>query len=70
MSLKAAIPTAQIKTAIYGLAYYIYHSVHSVQSSYDIAELANKDHLQYLNAVSIDSLKADIFKKVILIIFS
>ncbi len=62
MSLKAAIPTVQFKTMLYGLAYYIYHKI---QGSYDISELANKaDHLQYLNAMSIDSLKADIFKKV------
>ena len=61
MTLDTTIPTTHFKGTIFGLVYYIYRT--DMQDTYELSKLTNQDHLQYLS-ISIDSLKADIFKKV------
>lgn len=63
MTLKAVIPKSQFKISVPGLVY----NIHRIQpeEAYFISEpLTNPDHLLFPNASVIDSLQADIFKKV------
>ena len=61
VALEAAIPPTEVEVTIFGSVYYIF----MVKEKYHISKKANQDQLQFLNArLSIDSLKADLFKKV------
>ncbi len=61
VALEAAIPPTEVEVTIFGSVYYIF----VFKDNYQISKITNQDQLQFLNArLSIDSLKADIFKKV------